>query len=348
MAQAALQALRELAAESEPDEGGALQVLERALSLVAEPLVEVQQRVAQAVAATPEPARAAARQLVEGGGKAVRPAVTLLAARAVGGDSHRAVAHAAAAELAHNATLLHDDVIDDGVLRRGRAAARVLWGNTVSVLSGDLLFVAALRGATAAGPAAVVAGLIETVGTMVEGEVLQFRHRGRFELDRSSYQQIIERKTAALFRWCARAGASAGGASAELVEALGRYGRHLGIAFQLRDDVLDLTGQVEQLGKSLAADLREGKLTLPLIAAIEQRPSLAAELTAIARAGSEADPGELRATVAAVRRTGAVELTRQGMQREIDQAIAALGALEASPERDALGALAQAIGARNH
>jgi octaprenyl-diphosphate synthase len=252
-----------------------------------------------------------------------------------------------AAELIHDATLLHDDVIDDGTARRGLDAARVLWGNTVSVLSGDLLFVAALQATAAGGPPCALPELLDAVGQMVEGEVIQFRHRGCLDLDLDTYEEIVDKKTAGLFRWCARAGALAGGGAPEQVDALGRYGRHVGIAFQIRDDVLDLTADPAVLGKSLGADLAEGKLTLPLLLALEVRPQLRPVLAELSRPGAPLRLGAVRKVAAAVKQTGSLDAARERMHLELEQALASLPRLEPSPSVRVLATIAEVVADRD-
>lgn len=311
--------------------------------LVGGELLEVRQRVDELVDRGPTPAREAVEHLMRPGGKAVRPLLTLLAARAVGGDAGQAVGCAVAAELAHNATLLHDDVIDDGQVRRGKPAARMLWGNTLSVLAGDLLIVTALGEAQRAAPGAGACELTETLGAMVEGEVLQLRHRGTLDLDLATYERIIECKTASLFRWCARAGGRAGGGRPDQIALLGRYGQHVGIAFQLRDDVLDLVGDAARMGKSMAADLAEGKLTLPVLVALDRRPELREQLRALSQAEAAIDADALGGVVSVVRQSGGLEVARLRMQRECAEAQLALGSLPPGPAVQLLGAVAEAL-----
>ncbi len=347
MHQTALQELQGVA-EERREGSHAAAVLRQAIELASleGPLAAVRQQVEALATQGPRPASAATRHLLLAGGKAVRPLLTLLSAQAVGGKAEQALCCATAAELIHDATLLHDDVIDDGQRRRGRAAARVIWGNTVSVLSGDLLFVAALQVTATDGPAPALSELLETVGKMVEGEVIQFRHRGRWDLDLATYEQIVERKTAALFRWCGRAGGQAGGGSADQVRALGRYGHHVGVAFQIRDDVLDLTGAPEVLGKGLGADLAEGKLTLPVLLALQERPELLARLKRLSGTQVHPDRQTVQQIVTAIRDTGSLEAARQRMDLEVEQALVALATLESNPPVRALASVAEVVATR--
>ena len=317
---ASIQTLHRIAT-SNPVGGRQADALLRAQHLVDGALTELSLRLETLGAQAPSPAREAIQHLMGAGGKRLRPLLTLLAARASGGESRHAVPCAVAAELVHNATLLHDDVVDDGTTRRGLPAPRVLWGNTVSVLAGDLLLVAALQQVDEA-PGQVRTELVATMGQMVEGEVIQLAHRGQLDLDRAAYEQIIHHKTASLFRWCARAGALVAGAEPTVTDALGRFGHHVGMAFQLRDDVLDLTGDPARTGKGLAADLAEGKLTLPVIVALEHEPSLASILRRLVHPNPAL--ADVAAVVQAVRRHAGLEGARQRMGRELDDARAAL------------------------
>jgi octaprenyl-diphosphate synthase len=183
---------------------------------------------------------------------------------------------------------------------------------------------------------------------MVEGEVIQFRYRGRADLDVTTYEQIVLGKTAALFRWCGRAGARAGGGSEAQVRALGRYGRHVGVAFQIRDDVLDLTGDPSALGKAVGADLAEGKLTLPVLLALQAQPELAVELEALTPSCGGADPAAAACLAGALKNTGALVAARERMERELDAALAELAFLDPSPSVLALASVAEVIGNRDH
>jgi len=320
----------------------AAQLLQRAAAMVESELADVRSRIARWIEEAPGSAGQAADHLIGAGGKGVRPMLTLLSARAAGGHARAAVVPAVAAEMVHNATLLHDDVIDDGTIRRGRPTPRIIWGNTVSVLSGDLLFVRALGWMDEHGPARSTRELLATVAQLVEGEVIQFDNRDRLDLSPDEYMRIVECKTASLFCWCARAGARAGGGDDATIDALGRYGRHLGRAFQMSDDVLDLTADPERLGKDLAADLAGGKQTLPMLYAIEQAPSLRDEL-----AQRPLDPETISRAVEVIAETGAFQRTRQLMDEELDAGLQAISSLPTRPECELLGAVARAIALRD-
>lgn len=335
-----MQSLEQVAATRE-DGKHAAQLLRSALALVSDEMLGVRQQLAARLGGLPGSTSPSAAHLVESGGKGVRPMLTLLGARAVGGDPAAAVPYAVAAEMIHNATLLHDDVIDDGAQRRGRPTPRTIWGNTVSVLSGDALFIEALRTVEAAGSAITLREMLDTVALLVEGEVIQFDHRDRLDLSLETYERIVECKTASLFSWCATAGARAGGGAAAQVEALGRFGRHVGRAFQVRDDVLDLVADPDRLGKDLAADLSGGKVTLPVLFALQDDPALAAAL-------HDGPERALPILPAALQRTDALARARDWMQREIDSARLAARSLPPGPAAAMLLAVADAIGTRDH
>ena len=188
---------------------------------------------------------------------------------------------AVACELVHAATLLHDDVIDEGTERRGAEAARVVYGNSASILAGDYLLIEALSRVQHAGVPELLTTIMATIGQMVEAEALQLERRGRFEPDRASYMRVIEGKTASLFQWALSAGAILGGMGERDVEALSKAGLALGLVFQLVDDVLDLEGDPALTGKDMFADLLQGKLSWPLILATEADPGLSAEVRAL-------------------------------------------------------------------
>jgi len=204
--------------------------------------------------------------IVSAGGKRLRPLVTLAAARAVGSTSHGTHALAAAVEFIHTATLLHDDVVDDSDLRRGKKAAKNLWGNSASILVGDFLFARAFTLMVETDNLEILNILSRASSVIAEGEVRQLAAAGRGDLPTEEYLAIIEAKTAALFEASARAGALSAGSS-DHAEALAAYGRNLGLAFQIVDDTLDYGGTTSVIGKSVGDDFREGKVTLPVIIA---------------------------------------------------------------------------------
>jgi octaprenyl-diphosphate synthase len=199
------------------------------------------------------------------GGKRVRPAVLLMAARLCGYTGPRAVLNAAVVEFIHTATLVHDDIIDDADVRRGRKAVHSQWGNDVTVLAGDFLYIKSMGMALTQDTLDIVRMLCDVTLRMIEGEIYQLTKNGVVDLVESEHFEIIHRKTAYLFGGCAEIGGMLGEVSTEKRQALREYGFNLGVMFQLVDDLLDFTGEAEALGKPIGGDLREGKITLPII-----------------------------------------------------------------------------------
>lgn len=295
------------------------------------------------------PAPPAARHLLAGGGKRVRPLLCLLAARGFG--SSRALGPAAelarAAELVHAATLLHDDVIDLGETRRGRPAARLVYGNAASVLGGDLLLVEALQRIQAAGTPALLAAMLGVLERMIEAESLQLAKRGRAELVPEEYFAIVRGKTASLFEWALEAGGWAGGAGEGERGVLRAFGAELGVAFQLADDLLDLADGPEraaEIGKAVLQDVRQGTITYPVLFALREDRGLGDMLVAAADGAPAPElPGRLAAALA---RSGGCGAARRQLQAHTERARTRLRELGASPARDALDEVARALGER--
>lgn len=284
--------------------------------------------------------------IIGAGGKRFRPMVLMLAAKALGGTSPWAAQMAAVVELIHTATLLHDDVVDESTLRRGRDTANALFGNAASVLTGDFLYSRAFEMMVEVQEPRVMAILAQATNRIAEGEVLQLMNMGDAEVDEGRYVEVIIRKTATLFAAATQLAAVLEGQSPEMEAALTAYGLHLGTAFQLIDDVLDYTGDEAQTGKHVGDDLAEGKPTLPLIIAMQRGDE--ATVAMIRRAITEQDASDIRAICAAIERTGALAYTAQLAQAEADRAKQAIAAVPESPFKEALLALADAAVARNH
>jgi octaprenyl-diphosphate synthase len=204
-----------------------------------------------------------------GGGKRIRPALLFLSAKLIGYEGHGAVRLGAVVEIIHTATLVHDDIIDEALTRRGRPAANTQWGNSKCVLAGDWLYMQAFKVAVQEHNFRILDALIELTQQMVEGELLQMEKLGK-SIALAEYFDLIFRKTACLFSVCMRLGAILGGATTVQEEALAKYGHDLGMAFQIVDDVLDLTASEDVLGKPVASDLREGKATMAVIHSLER------------------------------------------------------------------------------
>ncbi|MBX2812501.1 MAG: polyprenyl synthetase family protein [Myxococcales bacterium] len=281
-----------------------------------------------------------ARHLLGLGGKRIRPICVALAGRMGTADPAVIRKLATAAELVHSATLLHDDVVDHGELRRGQPTARKLYGNAASVFAGDWLLVEALKRVRQARLPLVLDRLLDIIDEMIQAEAIQLECRGGVQADEATYFRVIEGKTAALFRWAMFAGGVAGGLGEPECHALESYGNHLGVAFQLVDDALDIAGVEEDLGKALFTDLREGKMTYPFIVGMERDASLTGLVEEIVGLESEF-PNQLGSRiVASLRRTGAIETTHRRAVHHAEIGVGCLNVLPAGPARDALEAVA--------
>ena len=251
----------------------AVQIAKGIFDLVRDDLALVEQEIAAQNGAAIEPVAEIASYLREGGGKRLRPALLLLTAGAAGYRGPSAVRMGAVVEMIHSATLVHDDVIDGAQTRRGRPSTNARWGNHMSVLAGDWLYMQSFEMALRERNFAILDILIGLTQNMVEGELLQLTRLGRMDLTEADATELAYRKTACLFSGCARLGAVLGKQSKDIEEALAGYGRNAGLAFQLVDDLLDFTASPEELGKPVLSDLKEGKVTLPLIFALEAEAS---------------------------------------------------------------------------
>lgn len=327
------------AASTHADDARLERRIQNVQELLAGDLAWIEDTLGTAVADGPSPGTDAAKHLVARGGKRVRPIALLLSAACFGGVNQKARELAVVAELVHSATLLHDDVIDEGMERRGAPTSRLAWGNGVSVLAGDLLLVGALD-RTARHAPEVMPDLIGTLRRLVEGEIVQLRGRSELDVTEATYERILRDKTASLFSWATRTGARVAGASPADQERLSGFGERLGIAFQLVDDVLDYSG--EQSGKSLLTDLREGKLTLPLVLAVARRPELAQSLRRI-HAGDR-EPVQLVSE--AVIETGACDEVRRRAGEYTQTAVEALSSLVPGPARVLLENVAEELARR--
>ena len=247
----------------------AVQIAKGIFDLVRDDLALVEREIAAQNDAAIEPVAEIASYLREGGGKRLRPALLLLSAGAAGYRGPSAIRMGAVVEMIHSATLVHDDVIDGAQTRRGRPSTNAKWGNHMSVLGGDWLYMQSFELALRERNFAVLDILIGLTQNMVEGELLQLTRLGRMDLTEADATELAFRKTACLFSGCARLGAVLGKQPKDLEEAMAAYGRNAGLAFQLVDDLLDFTASPEELGKPVLSDLKEGKVTLPLIFALE-------------------------------------------------------------------------------
>ena len=284
--------------------------------------------------------------IINAGGKRLRPMLLLLAAGALdhrGPDAHQL---AAVVEFIHTSTLLHDDVVDESDLRRGRRTANAVWGNAASVLVGDFLYSRSFQLMVELDSMQVQTILADTTNRIAEGEVLQLLHVRNPDTDEAAYIRVIERKTAVLFAAATRLGALLSGVDEATQDRLHDYGLNLGFAFQIADDVLDYASDAETLGKNLGDDLAEGKATLPLIHAIRHSdPDTAATLRAAIQDG---DTGALPVVLAAINATGGLDYSRQLARDYAARAVAALEGLDDNAHLGALRGLADYAVNRDH
>jgi octaprenyl-diphosphate synthase len=272
--------------------------------------------------------------IISAGGKRLRPMLVLLFANALGFQGRERYEMAATVEFIHTATLLHDDVVDESDLRRGRQTANALFGNAASVLVGDFLYSRAFQMMVSVNRMRVLDVLADATNVIAEGEVLQLMNMHDADLAVEDYLKVIRFKTAKLFEASARLGAVLAGANAEVEDACASYGRSLGTAFQLVDDLLDYEGSTSQLGKNVGDDLREGKPTLPLLVAMER--ATPDERTLIRHAIEHGEVTRLAEIVEIVRRTGALDATRDAARQEAEKARVSLSMLPPSPHKEAL------------
>src|SRR5215831_2878785 len=288
----------------------ALLTVKEVFDLVRDDLALVEDELArQSDTAFPAVSEIAA-YLLGGGGKRLRPALLLLSANYAGRRDNSAIRLAAVVELLHSATLIHDDVIDSAGTRRGRPSANARWGNHRSVLTGDWLYMLAFQMALEERNFRILDILIDLTQKMVEGELIQLEKIGRIDVTEEDALRLATYKTACLFSGCARLGAVLGGMEEANEEALADYGRYAGLAFQLVDDLLDFTASTEQLGKPVLSDLKEGKVTLPLIYAMENGHREARELVARVLEEKEFDSVRPEKLVALVQESGALDRAR--------------------------------------
>jgi octaprenyl-diphosphate synthase len=272
--------------------------------------------------------------IISAGGKRIRPLLLLLFANALGFKGPQRHELAAVVEFIHTATLLHDDVVDESALRRGRDTANALFGNAASVLVGDFLYSRAFQMMVSVDHMRVLDILAEATNIIAEGEVLQLMNMHDPDIGVTDYLRVIRYKTAKLFEASARLGAVLAGATPEVENACADYGRHLGTAFQLVDDLLDYEGSTAELGKNVGDDLREGKPTLPLLLAMQNGTLQQRETIRHAIVHGEVE--RLQEIVGIVRGTGALDGTRQAAREEAERARACLDALPPSPYREGL------------
>jgi len=292
-----------------------------------------------------------ADHIIASGGKRLRPMLHVLAAGAAGYAGEQHIKLAAVIEFIHTSTLLHDDVVDESDLRRGRKTANALWGNAASVLVGDFLYSRSFQLMVELDDMRVMRILADTTNTIAEGEVLQLLNIGNADVSEAAYLAVIERKTAVLFAAATELGGLLGGLSDTQVRALRRYGMELGYAFQIADDLLDYVSDAGTLGKNIGDDLAEGKPTLPLIYALERaqsNPASTEQAQSLRHAIEHGGLDSLDSIIAAIRDSGALERTRERAEAHAFAARAALDCIPSSPHRDALLSLASYAVDRTH
>lgn len=315
--------------------------------LVKDDLKQVERELSVESVSSVEAVTSIARHLQASGGKRLRPALLLLSARLVGPTNPGAIRMAAVMEMIHAATLIHDDVIDTAETRRGRPSSNAIWGNHISVLAGDWLYMQAFQIALRERNFHLLDVLINLTQMMVEGELLQLERIGKIDISEADYMQLIDRKTACLFSACAKVGAHMAGASEAAEARLGEFAWNLGIAFQLVDDVLDFTARENVLGKPVGNDLREGKVTLPLIYALESAST--DERCAVQRVLS--DRSYQNVTLAQILRLldrhRGVERVRERASEFTDKARSILAEFPESPYQRALSAVTELVTERD-
>ena len=277
------------------------------------------------------------------GGKRLRPALVLLSSKLCGFDGPSVIRLGAVVELIHTATLVHDDVIDEADIRRGRPSTNSRWGNHVSVLAGDWLYMQAFKVALEERNFKILDLLIGLTQVMVEGELLQLTRLGKLDVSEGEYLEMNYRKTACLFSACLRLGPLLGGRSEEEEEKLGLYGTNLGLAFQLIDDILDFTSSAEVLGKPIGSDLREGKVTLPLIYLLQKcRPEEAKKVSRVLEENGF-DSVKFSEILELVDRYGTLRAAREEARQFAERARSYLEGFPDSPYKDALWSLPELI-----
>ena len=316
------------------------------LSIIDEDMRQVDQVIAKRLDSGVPLVGSVSHYIITAGGKRLRPALLLLCCGALGFKGDQRFNMAAVVEFIHTATLLHDDVVDESMLRRGNATANAKFGNPASVLVGDFLYSRAFQMMVDARSMRIMQVLADATNVIAEGEVMQLMNMHNAGLDEAGYLQVIRSKTAKLFEASARVGAILSGADTLQEEACAEYGQALGTAFQVIDDVLDYAGDASVMGKNLGDDLREGKATLPLIAAMQRGTEQ--ERTTIQMAIENGEVDKLDEVVRIVKSTGALDVARAAARDEAQRAIAAAKRLPASPHSTCLIQLASQLLERNH
>jgi octaprenyl-diphosphate synthase len=332
----------------DPVGGKSVAGLKEIVALVEDDLVKVEELFEQQVKSDVRLLAEIGRYVREGGGKRVRPALLLLACRIAGYRGDRAILLASVVEFIHTATLLHDDIIDEATVRRGRSSVNSRWGNDVTVLLGDFLYTKSMGMALSQDNLKILRLLSDVTLRMIEGEILEIERNGKLEVTEDEHVDLVRRKTADLFAACTRIGAMLAGVSEEKERALASYGMNLGICFQMVDDLLDFTAEEKTLGKPVANDLREGKLTLPMIFLLRKAGPAAAEKVRMVLEDRGFERVSREEISRLARDHGALEEARLLAERYAEAARRDLAIFERSAYREALEVLPDFILARDH
>ncbi len=322
----------------------ALEILE----LVKSDLERVEREINLESVASVDAVTTIARYLQSGGGKRLRPILVLLASKLVGGVTDSSIRMAAVVEMIHTATLVHDDVIDTAKTRRGRPSSNTIWGNHTCVLAGDWLYMQAFHVALRERNFHVLDLLIALTQMMVEGELLQLELIGKINISEADYMELVDRKTASLFSACAKLGALTGGADEATEARMGEFSWNLGIAFQLVDDVLDFTSHEKVLGKPVGSDLREGKVTLPLIYALQDATAEEREMVEAVLKDANYDRVPFSKILDLIERHRGFERVHERAQAFTDKARSIVTEFPESPYQRALTALTDLVTERDH
>jgi octaprenyl-diphosphate synthase len=318
------------------------------LDLVQGDLERVEREISLESVASVDAVTTIGRYLQSGGGKRLRPILVLLASRVAGSIGDNTIRMAAVVEMIHTATLVHDDVIDIAKIRRGRPSPNAIWGNHICVLAGDWLYMQAFQVALRERNFPVLDLLISLTQMMVEGELLQLERIGKIDISEADYMELVDRKTASLFSACARLGAMMGGANEALETKLGEFAWNIGIAFQLVDDMLDFTARETVLGKPVGNDLREGKVTLPLIYALPQATADDRLLVETVLRDGNYDHAPFPKILDLIARHRGIERARERAQAFTDKARQLITEFPDSPYQRALYAVTELITDRDH
>lgn len=321
--------------------------LEDIFSDVQSELDEVEQIIRDKVQSKLELVESSSRYIYRGGGKRVRPALLLLAAKACGYRGDEAPRYAAVTEFIHTATLVHDDIIDEATMRRGQESVNSMLGNDVTVLLGDYLYIRSIGLAIEMGNLKILQIITEITLRMIEGMILELTRGGAVDLTEAEHLEILKRKTAYLFFGCAQMGAALADATEDVTAKLGDYGMNIGMAFQVADDLLDFTADEKVLGKPVLSDLKEGHVTLPIIYALQAEPRALPTVQAVLER-REVDAVSRNEIMDLVRRHRSLERARTAAVEYARKAQQCLASVPDSRHKESLWMLADYVIERNH